>query len=90
MAGRTDGVPKSFKAGRLVGLAAAGRGVIMTLHDPWLALRFASHALLLFTDGTWLLDTARDALTPANLARLFDTPYAEYTNARGLTALLPG
>ena len=48
-------------------LARAGRGVIMTLHDPTLALRFASHALLLFPDGTWLLDTARAALTPGNL-----------------------
>jgi len=75
---------------RFRSLAAAGRGVIMTLHDPWLALRFASHTLLLFTDGTWLLDTARAALTPANLARLFDAPYEEYTNAHGDIALLPG
>jgi iron complex transport system ATP-binding protein len=71
-------------------LADAGRGVIMTLHDPCLALRFASHALLLFTDGTWLLDTTRAALTTANLTRLFDTPYDEYVNARGDVALLPG
>ena len=74
---------------RFCSLAAAGRGVIMTLHDPWLALRFASHALLLFTDGTWLLDTARAALTPTNLERLFDTPYDEYTGPRESPALLP-
>ena len=49
-------------------------------------MRFASHALLLFTDGTWLLDTTRAALTPANLARLFDTPYDEYVNSRGETS----
>jgi iron complex transport system ATP-binding protein len=71
-------------------LAKRGRGVLMTLHDPALVMRFASHALLLFTDGTWLLDTTRAALTPANLARLFDTPYDEYVNARGDMALLPG
>lgn len=71
-------------------LARRGRGVLMTLHDPALAMRFASHALLLFTNGTWLLDTARAALTPGNLARLFDTPYDEYINARGDIALLPG
>jgi len=70
-------------------LAEGGRGVLMTLHDPSLALRFASYALLLFTDGTWLLDTARAALTTANLARLFDTPYDEYINARGEIVLLP-
>ena len=71
-------------------LAQRGRGVLMTLHDPSLATRFASHSLLLFTDGTWLLDTTRAVLTPVNLARLFDTPYDEYRNARGDTALLPG
>ena len=71
-------------------LARANRAVLMTLHDPCLALRFASHALLLFTDGTWLLDTARAALTAANLERLFATPYEEYVNASGDVVLLPG
>lgn len=72
------------------GLASTGRGVIMTLHDPSLAMRFASHALLLFMDGTWLLDTVRGAMTPANLARLFETPYESYLGPRGEVALLPG
>jgi iron complex transport system ATP-binding protein len=70
-------------------LARAGRGVIMTLHDPGLALRFANHALLLFPDGTWLLDTVRAALTPGNLGRLFATPYERYVSDRGNVALLP-
>ena len=72
------------------GLARDGRAVVMTLHDPSLALRFASHSMLLFADGTWLLDTSRAALTTGNLTRLFDTPYDEYISARGNTALLPG
>lgn len=71
-------------------LARAGRAVVMTLHDPTLALRFASHALLLFPDGTWLLDTARAALTPGNLERLFATPWERYLNDRGDVALFPG
>lgn len=71
-------------------LAQSGRGVIMTLHDPSLAMRFASHGLLFFSDGTWVLDKTRAALTPGNLARLFRIPYDEYVNARGETALLPG
>lgn len=71
------------------GLASAGHSVIMTLHDPSLAMRFASHALLLFPDGLWLLDSTRGAVTPKNLERLFDTPYEPYINARGDTALLP-
>jgi len=75
---------------RVAALARNGRGVIMTLHDPTLALRFATHALLLFPDGTWLLDTGRAALTPDNLARLFGTPYEKYVNDRGNVALFPG
>lgn len=71
-------------------LAVTGRGVIMTLHDPSLALRFASHVLLLFDDGSWLFDKTRAVLTPDNLSRLFKIPYCEFTSARGDTALLPG
>lgn len=71
-------------------LAITGRGVIMTLHDPSLVMRFASHALLLFSDGTWVFDKTRAALTPSNLARLFGIPYEEYANAGGDIALLPG
>jgi len=70
-------------------LATGGHGVIMTLHDPSLVMRFASHALLLFDDGTWLFDKSRAALTPPNLARLFQIPYDEYVNDQGHTALLP-
>jgi iron complex transport system ATP-binding protein len=71
-------------------LARSGRGILMTLHDPSLAMRFTSHALLLFTDGTWLLDTTRAALTTVNLTRLFGTPYDEYSNGRGDSVVLPG
>ncbi len=76
--------------GQLSALAIRGHGVIMTLHDPSLVMRFASHALLLFSDGTWVFDKTRAALTSTNLARLFQIPYDEYVNARGDTALLPG
>lgn len=71
-------------------LARRGRSVLMTLHDPALCLRFSSHALLLFTDGTWLLDRTPKAITPENLLQLFATPYEKYVNAGGITALLPG
>jgi iron complex transport system ATP-binding protein len=70
-------------------LARGGRGVIMTLHDPSLVMRFASHALLLFDDGTWLFDRTRAALTLANLARLFQISYDEYVNDQGQAALFP-
>lgn len=70
-------------------LADAGRGVAMTVHDPSLALRFGSHALLLFPDGTWLLDAARSALTPEHLQRLYATPYETFRSAAGEMALFP-
>jgi iron complex transport system ATP-binding protein len=70
-------------------LARHGHGVIMTLHDPSLVMRFASHALLLFDDGTWLFDRTRAALTLANLARLFQISYDEYVNDQGQAALFP-
>ncbi|MEZ5566586.1 MAG: ABC transporter ATP-binding protein [Gammaproteobacteria bacterium] len=70
-------------------LAAACRGVVMTVHDPSLALRFGSHALLLFPDGTWLLDSAGAALTPRNLEHLFATPYETFVSTTGELALLP-
>lgn len=71
-------------------LARTGRSIIMTLHDPTLALRFATQALLLFPDGTWLLDAARAALTPENLSRLFNTPWEKYLSGQGDVALVPG
>ncbi|MBN8280599.1 MAG: ABC transporter ATP-binding protein [Gammaproteobacteria bacterium] len=75
--------------GHLASLAGNGRGVVMTLHDPNLALRFATHGLLLFPDGSWVFDSARAVLTAANLSRLFDTPFERYANAAGDPALLP-
>jgi iron complex transport system ATP-binding protein len=71
-------------------LAVSGRGVIMTLHDPSLAMRFASHILMLFSDGNWILDKTRAALTTTNLTRLFQIQYSEYVNAQGNIAFLPG
>ena len=38
---------------RFRALADAGRSVVLSLHDPGLAARFADQALLLFGDGRW-------------------------------------
>ena len=70
-------------------LAAAGHGVLMTLHDPALAARFANQALLLFSDGTWILGRTAAVLTASNLERLFGTHYDEFVNSAGDVALLP-
>ena len=70
-------------------LAGAGHGVLMTLHDPTLAARFADQALLLFPDSSWILGRTAAVLTAANLERLFDAPYEEFVNSAGDVALLP-
>lgn len=70
-------------------LAAAGRGIIMTLHDPALAMRFASQALLLFSDGSWVLGRCGEVLTAASLERLFGTPHETFRNDSGVAVFLP-
>jgi iron complex transport system ATP-binding protein len=44
------------------------------LHDPYLALRFASHALLLFGDGSHCHGPLVEVLTQPNLERLYGVP----------------
>jgi len=51
-----------------------GAGVIATLHDVNLAVRFADRCLLLFGDGRWELGASSDVLSEARLSELFSTP----------------
>lgn len=51
-----------------------GAGVIATLHDINLAVRFADRCLLLFGDGRWELGPSTEILSEARLGELFDTP----------------
>jgi iron complex transport system ATP-binding protein len=50
------------------------RAMMASLHDLNAAMRFASHALLLWGDGRTLAGTAAEVLTPAALSDLFETP----------------
>jgi iron complex transport system ATP-binding protein len=52
-------------------LADAGRTVVLSLHDPGLAARFADAVLLLFGDGRWRHGTAADSLDEAAVAELY-------------------
>ncbi|MGD9843018.1 MAG: ABC transporter ATP-binding protein [Steroidobacteraceae bacterium] len=61
--------------------ANAGSAVIMSLHEPNLAVRFADHALLLFGDGRWLHGKCTDIVSASNLSQLYDTPIQELTTA---------
>lgn len=51
-----------------------GAGVIATLHDVNLAVRFADRCLLLFGDGRWELGPSADVLSESRLSDLFATP----------------
>ncbi|MDH3532379.1 MAG: ABC transporter ATP-binding protein [Gammaproteobacteria bacterium] len=51
-----------------------GAGVIATLHDVNLAVRFADRCLLLFGDGHWQLGPCADVLSERGLSELFRTP----------------
>jgi len=55
--------------------ADGGAAVVVTLHDPNLAARFADVALLLGKDGHWRCGRAGDILTAQNLSMLYDTKF---------------
>jgi iron complex transport system ATP-binding protein len=65
--------------------ADEGRAVLMSLHDPGLAARFADHALLLHGDGEWLYGPVSSALTPETLSRLYRTEVRELRWPEGRT-----
>lgn len=51
-----------------------GAGVVASLHDVNLAVRFADRCLLLFGDGRWQLGDSADVLNEETLSELFATP----------------
>jgi iron complex transport system ATP-binding protein len=55
--------------------ADGGAAVIVTLHDPNLAERFADDALLIGKDGTWRCGPVADILTPQQLSSLYDSRF---------------
>jgi iron complex transport system ATP-binding protein len=65
------------------GLARAGHTIVASLHDPNLAARFGTRALLLHGDGRWQTGPVATVLTAANLSALFCTPIVQVPFARG-------
>jgi iron complex transport system ATP-binding protein len=55
--------------------ADAGAAVVITLHDPNLAARFADHALLIGTAGDWRWGSAAEILTSGHLSELYQTRF---------------
>ncbi len=64
--------------------ADAGASVVVTLHDPNLAARFADEALLIGKEGTWQYGHVLDILSAENLSALYDTRFeaAEFKGRR--------
>jgi iron complex transport system ATP-binding protein len=61
-------------------IAADGKIVIASLHNPSLAMRFADHALLLYGDGQWEFGAASELLQPARLEQAYGTPFEYFSN----------
>jgi iron complex transport system ATP-binding protein len=74
---------------QLAALARAGRhAIVVILHDLTLALRYATHALLMAEDGTTLHGTAAQVLTPEHCSRALRTAIVSVTDGAH-TALIP-
>ncbi|SCZ50724.1 ABC transporter ATP-binding protein [Thiohalomonas denitrificans] len=69
-------------------LSENGRGIVMVLHDPNLAARYATHALLLFGDGHWEAGSAEELLEEQRLSTLYGYPVAAVEGPAG-RAFLP-
>jgi iron complex transport system ATP-binding protein len=67
---------------------AARRGVMLSLHDPSLAARFATHALLLFGNGRSLCGRAEEVLNEGALSEAYGHRVRRLA-AGGATAFVP-
>lgn len=72
----------------LSGLAARGKAVVASLHDPALAARCFELCLLLYGDGRWRFGPVNQLMTSENLAELYKVPYSRYRGDHE-TVLLP-
>jgi iron complex transport system ATP-binding protein len=54
--------------------ADEGAGIIASVHDANMAVRFADRCLLLYGDGNWEIGRSEDVLTESKLSDLFATP----------------
>jgi iron complex transport system ATP-binding protein len=69
--------------------ADAGACVVMSLHDPGLAARFADEALLLFGDGRWSHGPVAEILDSGSVAALYGVAVRELRWEDGRT-FVPG
>jgi iron complex transport system ATP-binding protein len=60
---------------------SSARAVCMSLHDPWAARRFCTHAVMLFDDGRWRAGPVEALLDDASLERLYGFPLSGWLGA---------
>jgi iron complex transport system ATP-binding protein len=70
---------------RFRALADAGRTVVLSLHEPGLAARFADDVLLLFGDGRWRFGATQAELQEAAISELYGIAVRELRWAGGRT-----
>jgi iron complex transport system ATP-binding protein len=70
---------------RFRALADAGRTVVLSLHDPGLAARFADAALLLAGDGRWEHGPVQDVLNETSIGALYGIVVRELRWPEGRT-----
>ena len=70
---------------RFRALAGAGRTVVLSLHDPGLAARFADDVLLLFGDGRWRLGPVGETLHESAIGELYGIAVKELSWHGGRT-----
>ena len=70
---------------RFRALAEAGRTVVLSLHDPGIAARFADDVLLLFGDGRWRLGPVHETLHESAIGELYGITVKELTWHGGRT-----
>ncbi len=73
---------------QLRSLAASGKVILTSLHDPLMAWRFADSVLMLHGNGEWEFGRTTAMLTIDRLERLYGTPFAEFTRG-GQSVMLP-
>ncbi|MFZ5579656.1 MAG: ABC transporter ATP-binding protein [Pseudomonadota bacterium] len=75
--------------GQLRDLANQGRTLMMSLHDPNMALRFCTHALLLDGAGGWRAGPVNGIVTEESLTEIYGLPMRAIADVLGIW-LIPG
>ena len=70
--------------GELRELADQGHAVLMSLHEPNMALRSCSHAMLLHEHGAWQAGRAEEILTPDNLRAVYGMEWRQLVDGDGM------